>query len=97
VSNTSLNAAREGVGGEDVEPSVRHDGSSAGHGVEQVLQAGPDLPSGRAAAHRAGAVAGCAGEVEQVRVLGVVELQHARHGLQDAVGGAAQVPFSGRV
>jgi hypothetical protein len=57
------------------EAAVGDGRSSRGHGVEQVLQAGPHLLGGVAsAAHRPGAVAGGTGEVEQVGVLGVVEL-----------------------
>ena len=62
-----------------------------GHGVEHVLQADPDLPGGRTPPHGSGAGAGRAGEVEQVGVLGVVELQGTGDGLQHAVGRAAQI------
>jgi hypothetical protein len=66
----------ERVGGEDLQPSVLHECRDVGHRVEQPLHARTDaLPGGTTA--RAGRGAGAAGQVEEVRALGLVELQCA--------------------
>jgi hypothetical protein len=78
----------ERVDRQDVEPAVADKRHGGGHGAEQVLDAFPHLLRLGASARLAGGAAGSAGEVGQVRPLGVVELQCAGDRVQDAVGGA---------
>jgi hypothetical protein len=59
--------------------------------VEAPHAGGPDALSGRPAAWRAGRASG-ADQVEQVRPLGVVELQGLRDGVDDALGDAVALP-----
>ncbi len=88
-----------GVGGEDVETIVAHIGGGAG----DRRRASTEYPAGSAAwrRRRRGRAAGRlrrAGEVKEVRALGVVELQRPGQRLQHALGDAAQVAaFESRV
>jgi hypothetical protein len=79
------------VGGEDVEAVVTHEGGRAGDGVEDVLHAGTDALPGRGPAPRGGGRLRGAGEVQQVRAFGGVELQSAGQRLQHGFGDALHV------
>ena len=72
------------VRGDDVEPAVLHERRDVGHRVQQLLHAGAD-PLLRGTAPRPSAGARCAGQAEQVRTLGLVELQRPDERLQHAV------------
>src|SRR5436309_14345948 len=74
-----VEGAAELVGGDEVHPFVADPGRRAGDGVEEALQAGPDLlvgPGGCATA-LAWAGPGLTGEVEEMCALGFVEPQYA--------------------
>jgi hypothetical protein len=77
------------VGGHDVQTVVAHERGRAGDGVEELLDARADALLGRPAASRGTDGLGGPSEVEQVRALGVVELQRPRqrfeHALRDTV------------
>ncbi len=83
----------EPVGGQDVPTAIAHVRGGVGDGVEDALHAGAHLLRRRSAL-RARLRAGVrrAGEVEQVRPLGLVQLQRPRDRLQDAFRGAGEVP-----
>jgi hypothetical protein len=80
----------EAVGAEDVQAAGAHIGRHTGHGVQEPLDAGPD-PLGAAGPPRPGRGGGGAGQVEQMRPLGLVQLQGAGEGMQDAVRDPTQV------
>ena len=80
----------EGVGGQDVQASVEHERGRAGHRVDDALHRGPDVLRGGPAARRAGAASG-ADQVEQMRPLGLIELQCVRDAVDDALGDAGGV------
>ena len=75
----------EAIGGEDVHMPVAHEGGRRRDRIEDALDARPQTLRRRSATpaqsrvHRAG-------EIEEVRPLGVVELQRARKRLEDALG-----------
>jgi hypothetical protein len=62
-----------------------------GHRVEDSLHAGPDPLLGRPALAAGGCGLRGAGEVEQVRALGVVELKRPGQGVEHSVGDAVGV------
>jgi hypothetical protein len=80
----------EAVGGEDVQAAVLHERRRIGDGVEKALHARSDALL-RGSAARAQLRFGCAGEVEQVSALGLVELEPARERFEYPFGDAAQV------
>src|SRR3954469_6086946 len=83
--------ASKRVGGEDVEAVVADVGGGAGDRIERPLDLRPDPRLGRAPTlGRAGRVGG-ASEVEEVRALGVVELERPGECFQHAFGDAAEV------
>ena len=81
----------ERVAGEDVEPVVADERGATGDRVEDLLHRGTHLLLGAARAARGKDGLRGAGQVEQVRALGVVELQRAGERVEHAVGDAAHV------
>ena len=81
----------ERVGAEDVEPVVADMRGGTGHRVQELLHGGADAVLGRAAARRWPAGLCGTREIEEVRALGVVELQRASERFEHAVGGAGEV------
>lgn len=79
------------VRGEDVQAPVAHEGRGAGHCVEHQLDARTDRLGGGAAALRLAGAAGGPGQVEQVRLLRLIQLQCPGQGLQDSLGDAGEV------
>ena len=79
------------VAGEDVEPVVAHERGAAGDRVEDLLHRGAHVLLDAARAARGEDGLRGAGQVEQVRALGVVELQRAGERVEHAVGDAAHV------
>ena len=80
----------EPVGGEDVAAGVPHVRRHPGHGVEGLLDAGPDLLRAGPPPGSYGAV-GRPGQVEQMDPLGLVELQRGGQGVEDALGDPAEI------
>jgi hypothetical protein len=91
VEHLPVQRAAECVGAEDVEAVVADVPGGAGHRVEELLHRGADALLGHPAARRSGQGLRGVGEVEQVRALGVVELQRARQRVEHAVGGSGEV------
>src|SRR4051812_16873013 len=80
----------ERVDGENVHTAVAYERRRARHRVEHPLNLGPNRGL-LSAAWRAARGPGRTGEVEQVGVLGLVELQRAGDRVQDVLGHAADV------
>ncbi len=80
----------EVVGGQDVQASVEHERGRAAHRVQDALHRGPDALRGRPAARRTGRGSG-ADQVEQMRPLGLIELQCVRDAVDDALRDAGGV------
>jgi hypothetical protein len=95
VVQVGVQGPGQGVGGDDVEPTVLHERRDVGHRVQQLLHAGTD-PLLRRAAPRPGTGARCAGQAEQVGTFGLVELQglgeRVQHAVRHALGVAALQP-----
>jgi len=68
-----------------------HERSGAGEPVQDVLDAGPHALPGRSSPSRRARWPQGAGEIEQVRAFGLVELQGAGERFQHAVGDAVEV------
>ena len=84
-------APGERVRRQHVQAAVEHGRRRSGDRVEHALHAGPDPFLSRTPARR-GCRLGRAREVEEMRPLGVVELQGAGQRFQNAFGDPAQVP-----
>jgi hypothetical protein len=69
-----------------------HERRRAGEAVEDVLDAGPHALAGRSPASRRARWPQGAGEIEQVRAFGLVELEGAGERFEHAVGDAVDVP-----
>lgn len=92
--DVGVEGAGELVGGEQVHAAVAHEGGPGGDRVQGPLQTavrGP-LPGGPAstAGEDVGAVGGL-GQVQEVRALGVVQLERAGDGFEDGGGDAGEV------
>jgi threonine dehydrogenase-like Zn-dependent dehydrogenase len=70
LEDRPVHGAAEPVDGQDVHAAVADDRGGVGHGVQHLLQPGPDLAGGAAAG--AGSGVGGAGQVEQVGAFGAV-------------------------
>ena len=79
----------EPVRGENVAAAVAYVRRHAGHGVKGLLDAGPDLLGGPATSARRAARR--LGQIEQVRTLGLVELQCPGERVQNSLGHPAQI------
>ena len=90
VEHRRIQRAAERVGADLVEPGVA-DKCRGGDLVEDLLDHRPDALLDRVASRSSGDRTGGAGEIKEVRALGVVELERARERFQHELGDAADV------
>lgn len=92
AEHVGVEGVAELVGGQVVQAGVVHERGCAGEPIQQVVDAGPHALPGRSPGSRRARWPKGAGEIEEMRALGLVGLPGAGERFEHAVGDAVDVP-----